>query len=197
MVDRPYHHGDLRAVLLANAERALAERGQAALSLREIARAAGVSHAAPGRHFRDKQALLDALALSGFERLTERLEAAAPEEGDARARVLALARAYVGFAVEHAALLDLMYARKHDPDVSEQLYAAVGRLLERVMRPILDAQAAGEIAGGTPEAVTMTVSAAMHGLVALTATSSPEEVDAKLAEMVGVLFEGLGPRTTG
>ncbi|MCK9871112.1 TetR/AcrR family transcriptional regulator [Nocardiopsis dassonvillei] len=194
MVDRPYHHGDLRAVLLANAERALAERGQAALSLREIAREAGVSHAAPGRHFRDKQALLDALALSGFERLTERLAAAAPEEGDARTRVLALARAYVGFAGEHAALLDLMYARKHDPDVSEQLYAAVERLLERVMRPIIDAQAAGEIAGGTPEAVTMTVSAAMHGLVALTATSSPEEVDAKLADMVGVLFEGLGPR---
>ncbi|NKY96357.1 TetR/AcrR family transcriptional regulator [Nocardiopsis alborubida] len=194
MADRPYHHGDLRAVLLANAERALAERGQAALSLREIAREAGVSHAAPGRHFRDKQALLDALALSGFERLSGRLEAAAPEEGDARTRVLALARAYVGFAVEHTALLDLMYARKHDPDVSEQLYAAVGRLLERVMRPILDAQAAGEIAGGTPEAVTMTVSAAMHGLVALTATSSPEEIDAKLADMVGVLFEGLGPR---
>ncbi|ADH69639.1 MULTISPECIES: TetR/AcrR family transcriptional regulator [Nocardiopsis] len=194
MADRPYHHGDLRAVLLANAERALAERGQAALSLREIAREAGVSHAAPGRHFRDKQALLDALALSGFERLTERLEAAEPEAGDARTRVLALARAYVGFAGEHAALLDLMYARKHDPDVSEQLYAAVGRLLERVMRPILDAQAAGEIAGGTPEAVTMTVSAAMHGLVALTATSSPEEIDAKLADMVGVLFEGLGPR---
>ncbi|WP_444961444.1 TetR/AcrR family transcriptional regulator [Nocardiopsis sp. M1B1] len=194
MVDRPYHHGDLRAVLLANAERALAERGQAALSLREIAREAGVSHAAPGRHFRDKQALLDALALSGFERLTACLEAAAPEEGDARTRVLALARAYVGFAGKHAALLDLMYARKHDPDVSEQLYAAVGRLLERVMRPILDAQAAGEIAGGTPEAVTMTVSAAMHGLVALTATSSPEEIDAKLADMVGVLFEGLRPR---
>jgi AcrR family transcriptional regulator len=194
MADRPYHHGDLRAVLLANAERALAERGQAALSLREIAREAGVSHAAPGRHFRDKQALLDALALSGFERLTERLEAAEPAAGDARLRVLALARAYVGFAGEHAALLDLMYARKHDPDVSEQLYAAVGRLLERVMRPILDAQAAGEIAGGTPEAVTMTVSAAMHGLVALTATSSPEEIDTKLADMVGVLFEGLGPR---
>lgn len=194
MADRPYHHGDLRAVLLANAERALAERGQAALSLREIARAAGVSHAAPGRHFRDKQALLDALALSGFERLTERLEEAAPDPGDARTRILALARAYVGFAGEHAALLDLMYARKHDPDVSEQLYAAVGRLLEQVMRPILDAQAAGEIAGGTPEGVAMTVSAAMHGFVALTATSSPEEIDAKLADMVGVLFEGLGPR---
>ncbi len=197
MADRPYHHGDLRAVLLANAERALAERGQAALSLREIAREAGVSHAAPGRHFRDKQALLDALALSGFERLTERLEEAAPDPGDARTRILALARAYVGFAGEHAALLDLMYARKHDPDVSEQLYAAVGRLLEQVMRPILDAQASGEIAGGTPEGVAMTVSAAMHGFVALTATSSPEEIDAKLADMVGVLFEGLGPRTTG
>ncbi|WP_150253940.1 TetR/AcrR family transcriptional regulator [Nocardiopsis deserti] len=194
MTDRPYHHGDLRAVLLTNAERALAERGQAALSLREIARAAGVSHAAPGRHFRDKQALLDALALSGFERLTERLEEAALDAGDARARILTLARVYVGFAGEHAALLDLMYARKHDSDVPERLHAAVGRLLEQVMRPILDAQAAGEIAGGTPEAVTMTVSAAMHGLVALTATSSPEQIDAKLADMVGVLFEGLRPR---
>lgn len=194
MADRPYHHGDLRAVLLANAERALAERGQAALSLRELAREAGVSHAAPGRHFRDKQALLDALALSGFERLTGRLEEASPDGGDARSRILALARAYVGFAREHAALLDLMYARKHDPGVSEQLYAAVGRLLERVMRPIHDAQAAGEIAGGTPEGVAMTVSAAMHGFAALTATASSEDVDAKLTEVVGVLFEGLGPR---
>jgi AcrR family transcriptional regulator len=195
MADRPYHHGDLRAVLLANAERALAERGQAALSLRELAREAGVSHAAPGRHFRDKQALLDALALSGFERLSERLEEALPAGGDARAQILALARAYVGFAVEHEALLDLMYTRKHDPDVSDQLSEAVGRLLERVVRPILDAQAAGEIAGGTPEAVTMTVSAAMHGFAALKATASPEEIDTKLADVVGVLFEGLGPRT--
>ena len=64
---RPYHHGNLRPALLGAAERALA-RGRE-LSLRELAREIGVSHAAPRRHFADKQALLDALALDGFERL--------------------------------------------------------------------------------------------------------------------------------
>ena len=56
---RRYHHGDLRSALLRSAECALREKGAAALSLRELARDLGVSHAAPGRHFKDKQALLD------------------------------------------------------------------------------------------------------------------------------------------
>src|SRR4029077_19283475 len=66
---RPYHHGTLRSTLLAAAERTLAEGGVPALSLRELARQVGVSHAAPRRHFPHKQALLDALAEDGFERL--------------------------------------------------------------------------------------------------------------------------------
>ncbi|WP_329139338.1 TetR/AcrR family transcriptional regulator [Streptomyces sp. NBC_01476] len=74
--DRPYHHGNLRAELLAHAERMLDESGQDGLSLRELARAAGVSHGAPRRHFADRQALLDALAAEGFERLRGELDAA-------------------------------------------------------------------------------------------------------------------------
>ena len=66
---RSYHHGNLRAALLAAAEDTLARRGARDLSLRELAREAGVSHAAPRRHFVDKQALLDALAEDGFNRL--------------------------------------------------------------------------------------------------------------------------------
>ena len=80
---RPYHHGNLRPALLAAAERALARGGE--LSLRELAREIGVSHAAPRRHFADKQALLDALALDGFERLGREM-AAAVEPGGAFAR---------------------------------------------------------------------------------------------------------------
>src|ERR1700747_3401130 len=79
---RPYHHGNLRSELLAEAERTVREQGVDKLSLRELARATGVSHAAPRRHFPDRQALLDALAESGFERLelelTAALEAADP-----------------------------------------------------------------------------------------------------------------------
>ena len=73
---RPYHHGNLRSELLEQAERVLADRGAGALSLRELAREIGVSHAAPRRHFADKQALLDALAEDGFDRLGAELRAA-------------------------------------------------------------------------------------------------------------------------
>ncbi|WP_116248441.1 TetR/AcrR family transcriptional regulator [Nocardiopsis sp. FIRDI 009] len=194
MPDRPYHHGDLRAALLASAERALAERGPAALSLRELAREAGVSHAAPSRHFKDKQALLDALALTGFERLTERLERAAEGADGTLANLVGLARTYVGFAVEHPALLDLMYTRKHDPDVSEQLVAAVERMLDSVVNPIRRGQAAGEIAEGDPFAIAMTVAATLHGFVTFKAGADPADVETRLSDVMGVLHDGIAPR---
>src|SRR3954452_10961890 len=93
---RRYHHGNLRSELLEQAERTLRERGAVELSLRELAREVGVSHAAPRRHFRDKQALLDALAESGFVRLGADLDRAMTRAGgDFRARLAAFAKAYV------------------------------------------------------------------------------------------------------
>src|ERR1700733_3839806 len=92
--DRPYHHGNLRPALLAQAERTVRERGVQALSLRELARDVGVSHAAPRRHFPDRQALLDALAHDGFERLGGELRGAvdgAGEDFEARLRATAAA----------------------------------------------------------------------------------------------------------
>ncbi|MDT0332146.1 TetR/AcrR family transcriptional regulator [Nocardiopsis lambiniae] len=194
MTGRPYHHGDLRAVLLAGAERTLAERGPGALSLRELAREAGVSHAAPSRHFRDKTALLDALALSGFERLTERLDAAASESGDTRGGLLAMGRVYVAFALGNAALLDLMYARKHAPDSPGELTAAVGRLLETVLGMIAEGQRAGEVAAGDPESIAFTVASTLHGFAVLNSTTPPEEIDRSLPHIIDVLATGLVPR---
>src|SRR3954469_19753524 len=110
---RPYHHGNLRAALLEAAERALARGGE--LSLRELAREVGVSHAAPRRHFAGKQALLDALAEDGFERLGNDLRGAMADADGFDARLRAFVRAYVRFATEHAALLELMFAGKHRP----------------------------------------------------------------------------------
>src|SRR6478672_12407716 len=93
---RPYHHGNLRSELLSCAERALSEGGLAQLSLRDLARQAGVSHGAPRRHFADKQALLDALAQDGFERLGDGLRTALAEAGPSfDARLRAFAHAYV------------------------------------------------------------------------------------------------------
>ena len=73
MTDQPYHHGKLREALLARAREVIEEAGVEGLSLRQLARDLGVSHAAPGKHFRDKQALLDALALDGFRSMNARI----------------------------------------------------------------------------------------------------------------------------
>ncbi|WPB88462.1 TetR/AcrR family transcriptional regulator [Streptomyces malaysiensis] len=75
MTHRPFHHGNLRAVLLDQAEQTLREGGIDALSLRELARKAGVSHGAPRSHFVDRRSLLDALAERGFNRLADEVEA--------------------------------------------------------------------------------------------------------------------------
>src|SRR5258708_31810533 len=113
MTDRPYHHGRLRAELLAEAERTLREQGIEALSLRDLARQAGVSHAAPRRHFADRQALLDALAEAGFTRLGDEVRAAIDDAGeDYEARLRAAVTAYVRFATRDAALVDLMFTAK-------------------------------------------------------------------------------------
>ncbi|MFD7434743.1 TetR/AcrR family transcriptional regulator [Streptomyces sp. NPDC059861] len=193
---RPYHHGDLRAALLAGAERTLRDRGATALSLRELARETGVSHAAPGRHFKDKQALLDALALTGFERMTRALEAADDPTLAMEERLTALARAYLGFTIDNAELLELMYARKHDPDVSEQLAAAVERTITPFLRLVADAQRRGEIVEGDPERITLHAGATLHGIAAFTANGSlpPQDALDSVGEVVHHLLHGLRPR---
>ena len=194
MAERPYHHGDLRAVLLSGAERTLADRGPAAISLRELAREAGVSHAAPGRHFKDKGALLDALALSGFQRLKSALQEATSEGTGARTRILALARAYVDFTLANGALLDLMYSRKHDGDVPDLLITAIEELLDIVLAPILQGQHDGEIVQGDPNSIAHTVVSTLHGFASLTADHSKEKFDGALPEVVHHLLHGLAPR---
>ena len=82
MTERPYHHGNLRTALLAQAEQTVRERGVEELSLRELAREVGVSHGAPRRHFPDRQALLDALAEAGFARLGTELRSAVDGAGE-------------------------------------------------------------------------------------------------------------------
>lgn len=98
---KPYHHGDLRRALLDAALALLREEGLAGLSLRECARRLGVSHAAPYRHFKDKNELLLAIAEEGFEALAAVGEAAMEGVTDPVARMDAYGAAYVRFAFEH------------------------------------------------------------------------------------------------
>lgn len=104
-----YHHGDLRRALVEAALELLAEGGTEALGLRELARRVGVSASAPYRHFRDRQALIQAVAAAGFEMFLEAVEGAkagvAPEE-----QLGAMAEAYVHFALRYPRLYKLMFS---------------------------------------------------------------------------------------
>jgi AcrR family transcriptional regulator len=118
---RSYHHGDLRRALLAAAAEAIAESGPAALSLRDLARRAGVSHAAPAHHFGDKAGLLTALAVEGFNRLADALDARR-EHAD---RLLESGVAYVRFATENRAHFEVMFQPSlYDRDDPEAVAAA-------------------------------------------------------------------------
>lgn len=112
MPERPFHHGGLRDELLERAETVLRDRGVDALSLRELARDAGVSHGAPRNHFADRGALLDAMAERGFRRLAREIEEAAAGAPDHEAAMRAAGRTYIGFAVRDRGLIDLMFAAK-------------------------------------------------------------------------------------
>lgn len=111
---RPYHHGDLRRALILAAERILEREGPQALSLRAVAREAGVSPAAPYHHFKDKSDLLMAIAGAGFEALGESIKAAV--EADQAQKMTTIGCAYVKFARENPALYRVMYDCSRDAD---------------------------------------------------------------------------------
>jgi AcrR family transcriptional regulator len=163
-----YHREHLRETLLELAERTVQRSGVEALSLRQLARDANVSHAAPARHFRDKRALLDALALDGFQRLNRAMADAAATPGTFDARFRAIARAYVTFAVDNAALLGLMYTVKHEADASDALVEAGRGSMRAAVELMAEAQAAGAVKpGDDPERLALVAFASVHGVAAL------------------------------
>jgi len=192
MSARPYHHGNLRSALLGAAERTLRERGAEKLSLRELAREVGVSHGAPRRHFPDRQALLDALASDGFERLgTELREAVASAGTEFEARLRAIASAYIRFATEDAALLELMFAGKHR-EGAEELAATAERAFAVMLELIEQGQREGALESGDPERVGLVLFATIQGIAALVSAGlvAPGEVGALVADATERFLRG-------
>ncbi|MGY5006935.1 TetR/AcrR family transcriptional regulator [Streptomyces sp. 900105755] len=170
MNPKPFHHGNLRAALLDQAERTLREDGIDALSLRELARQAGVSHGAPRSHFIDRQALLDALAERGFNRLADEVEAAIDSDAvDYKQRFRAAAAAYVHFAVTDTALLDLMFTAKNG-NAPEGLRAASERLFATLRNLIDRSTKAGALKPQDPHRLQLLLAAVMQGIAVLVNT---------------------------
>jgi len=165
MTSKPFHHGNLREVLLQQAEVMLRDDGVDGLSLRELARQAGVSHGAPRSHFIDRQALLDALAEQGFNRFTERVVAAMSGGGTFAEQGKRVGRAYVDFAVDEAALMELMFAAKTG-DSSGRVQDAAARLFQ-VLDDAIGTPAATVAERDARERFKLVFAAAMQGTATL------------------------------
>lgn len=157
-----YHHGDLRAVLVTEGLRHLEAGGESSVSLRALAKAAGVSPGAPYRHFADKDALMAALAAKGFLLFATAIETAGGTGAPASV-VRAQGRAYLAFAEDHPALYRLMFSpygySLHSTVCQEASERAFGALVAASAR----AQAAGWKADLDPIALVLGFWSALHG----------------------------------
>ena len=155
-----YHHGDLRRAIIDAALEAIRESSPAAVSLRDLARRAGVSHAAPAHHFGDKAGLLTAVAAQGFGLLGDVLQKAAGQPDG----YLAVGVAYVGFAVEHRAHFEVMFRPElyhaDDPELLEA-QARTSRMLYEGAAPY------AQDGGTTPRDAALAAWSLVHGFASL------------------------------
>ncbi|MGV9454611.1 TetR/AcrR family transcriptional regulator [Streptomyces sp. NPDC003635] len=181
-----YHHGDLRAACLRAAQELLEENGSAALSMRAVARRAGVSPTAPYRHYEDRDALVSAVAAEGYRELAGSLAAAHPSPATPD-ELATVAVAYVRFALDHPALFRAMFAEPCDPSSSERVSAtaAISEYVRTIVRTAFPQ--------ADPDALSTTVWALVHGLAFLHLdgkldASTPELVDGQVRSAVRALF---------
>jgi AcrR family transcriptional regulator len=166
-----YQHGDLRPALIQAGLKLLGEEGVQGLSLRAAAQLAGVSHAAPYRHFRDKSALVAAIAEEGFHLLTERMreELDGCGSSDTWVRLRAAAVGYVSFAIEHPAHFKTIFGSAHagalsDTAAPESLRAA-GKEAYGVLRELIaEGVRRSKMRSGDLEQLCLAAWALVHGL---------------------------------
>jgi AcrR family transcriptional regulator len=192
---RRYHHGGLRTALVQAAEHSLRRGGAEQLSLRDLAREVGVSHAAPHRHFPERQDLLDALAEAGFIRLGDSIRHAVTNgDGDFGSRVRRATSAFAAFALENSALLSLMNATKHQPEKT-----AVRDAAEMAFAPLVDLIHEGQesriLRAGPHEEIGIILYATINGLTTLVNSGLVEaaQLDALIEAAVQQFLAGNAP----
>ncbi|MCA9565491.1 MAG: TetR/AcrR family transcriptional regulator [Myxococcales bacterium] len=164
-----YHHGDLRDSLIHAALELVETQGVGGLSLRAAARRAGVSHAAPYRHFKDKEALLAAAAEQGYRELGNYLQGKLDKLGEGKVeRVQGLAQAYVEFARQNTPQFRLMFGPSiPDKTIYPELQKASGDAFRLVMQATKEAYEAGDLTGPSYQQVGMSAWALTHGIASL------------------------------
>jgi len=200
-----YHHGDLRQALIAATETLLAEQGPESFSLREAARRAGVSPAAPAHHFGDSSGLLTAVATQGFEGLAQALREGEERGGkDARRRLREQGIAYVQYAIRYPGRFRLMFSHallRKDPDLQRAGNEAF-LVLENGVRAAFAAPASAAL---SPEAwsAVLALWSVVHGYAHLAIAGRLEPLQCKprgkapadvLAFLLDRVIDGCVPR---
>ena len=191
-----YHHGNLRAALLAEAASMIAEGGVASVTMRSLGQGLGVSRAAPYRHFADKTALLVAVAAAGFERLRDRLQtvdADTPRPGVGRLR--RMGEEYVRFAIENPAYYRLMYGREAlTREDQPELRQAANALFEQFVDVIQAHQRSGVIKRQDPRTQAYVAWSAVHGLASLVIEGqilTAVDVDGLIRQTTRTVLDGM------
>ena len=171
-----YHHGDLKRALTDAALQLVQEKGPKGFTLREVARRAGVSAAAPYRHFADKAQLLAAAATQGFVQLHETLDATAAATTDLTEQVLAMGRAYVRWAVTHPDYYQVMFGSELDKTESPEVLTAGLRAFADLLDAIVRCQNAKLLPAGDPLEIAGPIWSLLHGVSMLTIGSDLSHV---------------------
>jgi AcrR family transcriptional regulator len=189
--ETPYHHGDLHDALLAAAERVLERDGLAGLTLRAVAREAGVSHAAPTHHFGDLTGLLSELAAIGFRRFNEAMIAARNSETHPLMKGMANAKAYVAYAQASPGMYGLMFRTERidmtRPSLHEAATASFAGLASAV-----GAGRNEKITGEALEALSLDQAAAIARAWSLVHGFTMLLLDGRLKDILHRLPEGTG-----
>ena len=193
-----YHHGDLRRALMASAELLIESRGHARLSLREIAEAAGVSVAAPYRHFADRDALIAAVLADGFRELTRRTDAARRAAPDAMTALGSVGMAYVQFAAEHPGIYRLMFGAESNEAAHPELMAAGHEAYTVLADAVAACKEAGLIGDADMKTVALASWSLSHGLASLHAEGMlsplPGGLEPTARALIRTLIDGVRPR---
>lgn len=195
-----YHHGDLRRSLIEAGRMLLARNGDGGLSLREVAKVAGVSHTAPYRHFKDKAELLAAIAEAGFEQLRADADGtAAVHKDDPLAQFVHCAARYVRFAVENPETAHLMFGggvdmRSAPPSLKQASWATFELLIEIIE----NGKRAGLYKAVDTMDLAVTTWSGIHGLSLLIVNgylnqlaSSDAQIDELSKRVAGLLLAGI------
>jgi AcrR family transcriptional regulator len=193
-----YHHGDLRDALVKAAVELVEERGPDGFTLREAARKVGVTHTAPYRHFADRDALLVAVAVEGFQGLHAAMRTRQEQQTDPRLRLQAIGIGYVEYAVAHPSHFRVMHSAVVDSCTEPGYTDAKGRTFQLLLSAIAACQQAGFIPPGPLHHYALTAWSAVHGLAELLMSGAAFRVGlvdgtatAAAAQVTRTLLDGL------